>query len=193
MMYPMMIGNMVEDIYELLVDEETGKGMMIELISFDIRYDGVRAAPRGNELHRRGLFQPAPLVGPAGPSRQPCLLCPAGRDSGRRDLASKGGALMIRLVYVLRRLPNLSRQEFQTYWQDTHGPLVAKHSTVMRVRRYVQTHTLDDPINDLLQAPRGTAEPYDGVAELWWNHENEVVEGVGSPEGLKAAEEASRG
>lgn len=42
MMYPMMIGNMVEDIYELLVDEETGKGVMIELISFDIRYDGVR-------------------------------------------------------------------------------------------------------------------------------------------------------
>ena len=97
---------------------------------------------------------------------------------------------MIRLVYVLRRLPNLSRQEFQTYWRDTHGPLVAKHSTTMRVRRYVQTHTLDDPINDLLQAPRGTAEPYDGVAELWWNHENEVVEGVGSPEGQKAAEEA---
>ena len=96
---------------------------------------------------------------------------------------------MIRLVYVLRRLPNLSRQEFQTYWRNTHGPLVAKHSTAMRVRRYVQTHTLDDPINDLLQAPRGTAEPYDGVAELWWNHENEVAEGVGSPEGLKAAEE----
>jgi len=96
---------------------------------------------------------------------------------------------MIRLVYVLRRLPNLSRQEFQTYWRDTHGPLVAKHSTTMRVRRYVQTHTLDDPINDLLQAPRGTLEPYDGVAELWWNHENEVVEGVGGPEGQKAAEE----
>jgi uncharacterized protein (TIGR02118 family) len=95
---------------------------------------------------------------------------------------------MIRLVYVLRRLPNLSRQEFQTYWRDTHGPLVAKFSTLMRVRRYVQTHTLDDPINDLLQAPRGTGEPYDGVAELWWNHEDEVVAGVGSPEGQEAAE-----
>ena len=96
---------------------------------------------------------------------------------------------MIRLVYVLRRLPNLTRQEFQDYWRNVHGPLVAKHSTTMRVRRYVQTHTLDDPINDLLQAPRGTLEPYDGVAELWWNHENEVVEGVGGPEGQKAAEE----
>jgi hypothetical protein len=42
LMYPMMIGNMSEDIYELLVDEETGKGALIELISFDIVYDGVR-------------------------------------------------------------------------------------------------------------------------------------------------------
>gem|GEM_PF-470826 len=42
MMYPMMIGNMTEDIYELLVDEDTGKGTLIELISFDIQYDGIR-------------------------------------------------------------------------------------------------------------------------------------------------------
>ena len=96
---------------------------------------------------------------------------------------------MIRLVYVLRRLPNLSRQAFQDYWRDAHGPLVAKHSTTLRVRRYVQTHTLDDPINTLLQEPRGTLEPYDGVAELWWNHENDVAQGVGAAEGQKAAEE----
>jgi uncharacterized protein (TIGR02118 family) len=83
----------------------------------------------------------------------------------------------------------MSRQEFQDYWRNVHGPLVAKHSTALRVRRYVQTHTLDDPINELLQEPRGTAEPYDGVAELWWNHEDEVAQALGGPEGLKAAEE----
>ena len=96
---------------------------------------------------------------------------------------------MIRLVYVLYRRDNMSRQEFQDYWRNVHGPLVAKHSTALRVRRYVQTHTLDDPINDLLQEPRGTAEPFDGVAELWWNHEDEVAEAMGGPEGLAAAEE----
>lgn len=96
---------------------------------------------------------------------------------------------MIRLVYVLRKLPNLSLQAFQDYWRDTHGPLVAKHSTTLRVRRYVQTHTLEDPINQMLQEPRGTLDPYDGVAELWWNHEDEAAEAVGSPEGRKAAAE----
>ena len=96
---------------------------------------------------------------------------------------------MIRLVYVLRRLTKLSRQEFQAYWRNVHGPLVAKHSTVLRIRRYVQTHTLDDPINDVLKEPRGTLEPYDGVAELWWNHENEVAEAVAGAQGQEATEE----
>jgi hypothetical protein len=37
-----MLDNTADDIYELLVDEETGNGQLIELISFDIKYDGVR-------------------------------------------------------------------------------------------------------------------------------------------------------
>ena len=94
---------------------------------------------------------------------------------------------MIRLVYVLRRREGMSRQEFQDYWRNIHGPLVAKHSTALGIRRYVQSHTLDDPINDLLREPRGTLDPYDGVAELWWNHENQVAEGISTPEGQEAA------
>src|SRR5215813_9719688 len=57
---------------------------------------------------------------------------------------------MIRLVFVLRRKPNLTRAEFQQYWRDIHGPLVAKHSTALNILRYVQLHTLDDPINNQL-------------------------------------------
>jgi uncharacterized protein (TIGR02118 family) len=96
---------------------------------------------------------------------------------------------MIRLVYVIRRLAKMSRQEFQSYWRNVHGPLAAKHSTALGIRRYVQTHTLDDPINDLLQEPRGALEPFDGVAELWWNHEDEVAEAAAGPQGREAAEE----
>jgi uncharacterized protein (TIGR02118 family) len=96
---------------------------------------------------------------------------------------------MIRLVYVLTRRDHLSRQEFQDYWRDVHGPLVAKHSTTLRIRRYVQSHTLDDPMNDLLKESRGTLDPYDGVAELWWNHEDQVAEGITTTEGQEAAQE----
>ena len=63
---------------------------------------------------------------------------------------------MIRLVFVLRRKQNLTRAEFQQYWRDIHGPLVAKHSTTLNILRYVQLHTLDDPVNN--QPQRGQRE-----------------------------------
>ncbi|MEQ8661398.1 MAG: EthD domain-containing protein [Gammaproteobacteria bacterium] len=76
---------------------------------------------------------------------------------------------MIRLEFALRRKPGMSRAEFQQYWRDVHGPLVARHSTTLAIHRYIQLHTLDDPINDALAEARGGMEPaYDGVAELWW-------------------------
>ena len=49
---------------------------------------------------------------------------------------------MIKLSFCLRRLSPLSREEFQRYWFDTHGPLVRKHAEALRIQRYVQTHTL---------------------------------------------------
>lgn len=76
---------------------------------------------------------------------------------------------MIRLTFVLRRKAGMSLADFQKYWCEVHGPLVAKHATTLNILRYVQVHTLEDPINDQLASARGGMEaPYDGVAELWW-------------------------
>ena len=84
---------------------------------------------------------------------------------------------MIRLVFALRRLPNLSRAEFQVYWLNQHAPLVAGFATDLNILRYVQTHTLDDPSNAAAQKARGNMETeYDGVAELWWANETELAE-----------------
>jgi uncharacterized protein (TIGR02118 family) len=97
---------------------------------------------------------------------------------------------MIRLVFVLRRNPSMSRAEFQQYWREVHGPLVAKHSTSLNILRYVQLHTLDDPINNQLAGARGTMEPmYDGVAELWWANREALVSTVSNPTGQAAAKE----
>ena len=76
---------------------------------------------------------------------------------------------MVRIEFALRRKPGMSREDFQAYWRDIHGPLVARHSSNLAIHRYIQLHTLDDPINDALAEARGgMEEPYDGVAELWW-------------------------
>ena len=96
---------------------------------------------------------------------------------------------MLKFVYVVRRLPHMSREEFQRYWRETHGPLVRSRGRTLRIRRYVQVHTLESPINDALRESHGTLEPYDGDAELWWDSDEELVAATASPEGRKAAQE----
>jgi uncharacterized protein (TIGR02118 family) len=82
---------------------------------------------------------------------------------------------MVKLVFCARRLPHLTREAFQRYWWEVHGPLVRRHAAALRIRRYVQVHTLDDPIQEMLRASRGGPEAYDGVAELWWERREDLV------------------
>ncbi|MCH9663078.1 MAG: EthD domain-containing protein [Gammaproteobacteria bacterium] len=78
---------------------------------------------------------------------------------------------MIRLTFLLRHRPELTLDEFQDYWRRKHGPLVASLGEALHARRYVQVHTLDDPVNAEMAAARGGMElPYSGVAEIWWDN-----------------------
>ena len=96
---------------------------------------------------------------------------------------------MIKLSFCLRRLPHLSRAEFQRYWRETHAPLVARHRAALRIERYVQHHTADSPLNAALRAGRGAPEEFDGVAELWWRCEQDLRAATSSPEGQAAGRE----
>jgi len=93
---------------------------------------------------------------------------------------------VVKLTFVLRRAPHLTRAEFQRYWRDRHAPLVEKHREVLGIRRYVQAHTLDADANALLRASRGAPEAYDGVAELWFDSA-EAVSAPPSPAAAQAA------
>jgi uncharacterized protein (TIGR02118 family) len=96
---------------------------------------------------------------------------------------------VLKLVFCLRRLPALSREEFQRYWWETHGPLVRRHAAALRIRRYVQTHALDDPVQETLRATRGGPEAYDGVAELWWDSREDLDAALADPAAQRAAAE----
>lgn len=74
---------------------------------------------------------------------------------------------MIKLMFCLRRLPELSRAEFQDYWREVHAPLVAERAELLGIARYVQCHTADDSLAAPLALDRGDSTPFDGVAELW--------------------------
>ena len=76
---------------------------------------------------------------------------------------------MIKLTFALVRLPNLTRTAFQAYWRDHHAPLVASVREVLRIRRYVQLHSLPDDMSADIRGARGGPEGFDGVAQLWWD------------------------
>ncbi len=97
---------------------------------------------------------------------------------------------MIKLVYCLRRLPELSREEFQRYWRETHGPLVRDRAQALGIERYVQVHTLESPLNEAMRASRGSdPDVFDGVAELWWDGAEAFTAGASTAEGRQAARE----
>ena len=94
---------------------------------------------------------------------------------------------MIKLTFCLVRLPHLSRQAFQAYWFDTHGPLVASVADELKIRRYVQLHSLPAEASAGLRASRSAPEEYDGVAELWFDSLEVLAENGRRPEAQAAA------
>ncbi|WP_324828518.1 EthD domain-containing protein [Qipengyuania zhejiangensis] len=82
---------------------------------------------------------------------------------------------MIKLSFCLHRRPDLTREEFQRTWREDHAPLVKAAASHLGIVRYVQSHTFDHPIIAPSTAargiPHGDGEAFDGVAELWFEHE----------------------
>ncbi|MEM9419293.1 MAG: EthD domain-containing protein [Planctomycetota bacterium] len=90
---------------------------------------------------------------------------------------------MIKFVMICYRKPGTTRAEFQDYWLNKHAPLFGKFADVFGTKRYVQCHTLDSPMNDAIRESRGMAEACDGVAEVWFESEEQLMAAMSSPEG----------
>ncbi|ASP35716.1 EthD domain-containing protein [Labrenzia sp. VG12] len=95
---------------------------------------------------------------------------------------------MIKLIMCLHRRSDLTREEFLDYWQNKHGPFFMENAPVMRARKYVQDQTLSSPMNDAFRQSRGMAEEFDGVAEVWFESEEDLMEAMSAAEGQALAE-----
>ncbi len=85
---------------------------------------------------------------------------------------------MIKFVMCITRHPNLSREEFKDYWINKHGPFFMENAGAMRAKKYVQSHTVDTPLNEGLRNSRGMMPEYDGIAEVWFESEEDLIEGI---------------
>lgn len=54
----------------------------------------------------------------------------------------------------ITRHPEMSREQFQDYWQNKHGPFFMKNAEIMRAKKYVQSLTIDTPLNAGLRESR---------------------------------------
>ena len=93
---------------------------------------------------------------------------------------------MVKITFCLRRLPHLSPQEFRRHWYEIHAPLVRKHQKALRIVRYIQFHSDLGPLTEKLRAFRHSPEPYDGVAEIWYES-RETLKALGKDPSARAA------
>lgn len=98
---------------------------------------------------------------------------------------------MIRITYCLHRLPEMAREDFQTYWRDVHAPLVKAASEALGIRRYIQQHTL---VSEMAVAfasaqtiPCGDGQDFDGIAEIWFESEAAIAQATATQEGRRQA------
>jgi uncharacterized protein (TIGR02118 family) len=94
---------------------------------------------------------------------------------------------MIKIVFCLRRKPGLSIAEFQDYWLNKHGPMVRQYGPLIGMRRYVQSHRLTDPryVTAGVASRKSGVEPYDGIAEAWFDDIEAVNAATSTQEGKR--------
>ena len=81
---------------------------------------------------------------------------------------------LTKLTYCLRRKPGMTWEEFSDYWRNVHAPLVAERVPLLGIKRYVQVRTQQNPdLHARMQARNdGSPEPFDGIAELWFDRDD---------------------
>ena len=87
---------------------------------------------------------------------------------------------MVKLIYCISKKPEMSVEQFQTYWRGTHAPIAAR---IPGLRRYVQCHVVPELYD------RPNAPPFDGAAELWFDDLDAMRGAMRSPEVAAALED----
>jgi EthD domain len=65
---------------------------------------------------------------------------------------------MLKLIYCVKRRPELTREEFDRHWIEHHAPLVRAQRELLGIRRYIQTC----PIGQSRSPARTPGQPRNG-------------------------------
>ena len=89
----------------------------------------------------------------------------------------------VRTVFFLRRRPELTREEMLGYWGDNHKRLALSVQSALNYRAYNQLHVRSGPeLTAVVHEFEGaSAEEFDGVAEICFTSQWDLVKGVLNP------------
>ena len=76
---------------------------------------------------------------------------------------------MVKVVWFLRKAPHLSDDEFRSWWLERHAPMIVAKQGSM-IARYV----INLREKDMLPGGTGTPFDWDGMAEEWFDSEEEA-------------------
>ena len=93
---------------------------------------------------------------------------------------------MIKLVYCLHRLPGMSFEEFSRYWFGPHADLMKEHGPKLGVLKYIKSHAVGPEAAQAMQTIRGCQDPFDGIAEIYFESLEALEAGNPSAETLAA-------
>jgi uncharacterized protein (TIGR02118 family) len=91
---------------------------------------------------------------------------------------------MIKIMFLLVKRQDMTEQQFHRYWLQRHAPIVSARSGDMGMRRYVQSHLIPSPMTAGLERARGwPPNPFQGVAEVWWDSEEAMAAAFATAQG----------
>jgi len=88
---------------------------------------------------------------------------------------------MVKVLAVIHKRPEMSREEFVRYWREVHAVLA---QGMEGVRRYV--------INPTVEAFAMGEPPFDGVAELWFDDAAAARAAFASPVGIATTQDVAK-
>ena len=78
---------------------------------------------------------------------------------------------MVRFIHCIKKREDISQAEFRDYWNsEGFDELIGRTVSVTGAVRNSKSLTLQVEANLILRNARGTAEPFDGIIEYFWDN-----------------------
>ena len=89
---------------------------------------------------------------------------------------------MVRMIYCVMRKEGVSVKDFRDYFVSTHKDKICAVARQLKAKKFSQSLALMVEEGFMLMARRGTASPYDGINEIWWDSSRDFSKNISAAE-----------